>query len=183
MTPETQKGGRRGVMYHKTWVINNSVVVMKTIDWLCSLLFSPRMSQMLICLIVCFILPPLGLHALDLFFFFFGAAAAAASPQGDLWSTSVLFLLCISRRVWVRVRISCHHTATESPGAGCFTSTIWQDQVRHSTLWESQRLPPHRVPSKDALHHLDRVLLPETEAISWCTNWANEGGRVEGSRS
>lgn len=46
------------------------------------------------------------------------------------------------------MRISCHHTATESPGAGCFTSTIWQDQVRHSTLQESQRLPPHRLPSK-----------------------------------
>lgn len=70
MTPETRKRGRRRVMYHKTWVINNSVVVMKTTDSLCSVLFSPRMSQMLICLIACFTLRPLVSRALDLFFCF-----------------------------------------------------------------------------------------------------------------
>lgn len=73
--------------------------------------------------------------------------------------------LCVSLRVRlctrVCVRTSCHHTVSESPGAGCFTGTIWQEECRAGDSARDTASPCSTFPLKDEPCHLDGGLSPE----------------------
>lgn len=122
---------------------------MTTIGWLRPLLF--RCLSFLSVALLC-------LRWIHVFFFF--SFISRTTTGGIMIHFCLAASLCISLRARVRARVgvrtSCHHTVSKSPGAGCFTGTIWQEQRRPGDSARVTASPPRSTfPLKDEPRHLD----------------------------